>query len=100
MRVDGNQAAQPLPESRTSNASAANAEARSSVSSASGEDQAQISNTHAQVQVLVAQAAQSPDVRQERVNALRQTILEGSYQPSASQVADAVFSHMLLTPAA
>jgi flagellar biosynthesis anti-sigma factor FlgM len=101
MRIDGNQAAQPLPESgRTSNASAVNADTHPPVSSVSGEDQAQISDAHAQVQVLVAQASQLPEVRQEKVNALRQTILDGSYQPSSSQVAEAVFSHMLLTPAA
>jgi flagellar biosynthesis anti-sigma factor FlgM len=101
MRIDGNQAAQPLPESgRTSNAGAANAETRSLLSGAPGEDQARISDAHAQVQVLVAQAAQLPEIRQEKVNALRQAILGGGYQPGSSQVAEAVFLHMLPTPAA
>lgn len=53
-----------------------------------------------QVQALVAQALQFPEVRQEKVNALRQAVQSGSYQPSAQQVGDAVFDHMLQNPAA
>lgn len=101
MRINLNQAAQELPESaRANNSSAATTDARASASGALGEDSAQLSGTHVQVQALVAQALQFPEVRQEKVNALRQAVQSGSYQPSAQQVGDAVFDHMLQNPAA
>jgi hypothetical protein len=34
------------------------------------------------------------------VNALRQAVLGSTYQPSSKQVADAMFAHMLVAPAA
>ena len=101
MRIDGNQAAQSLPESgRTGSPSAASSDARNSTSSALGEDQAQFSGAQAQVQALAGQALQFPEIRQEKVNALRQVVLGGNYQPSSSQIAEAVFAHMLVTRAA
>lgn len=104
MRIDTNQTAQPLAESnRSGNSNPASVDTRASTSSASaalGEDSAQLSGAHVQVQALVAQALQFPEVRQEKVNALRQSVLGGSYQPSASQVAEAVLGHMLVSPAA
>jgi flagellar biosynthesis anti-sigma factor FlgM len=65
-----------------------------------GEDQAQLSGTLAQVQGLAAQVSQFPEVREEKVNALRQAVASGSYQPSSSQVAGAMFDHMIEAPAA
>jgi len=65
-----------------------------------GEDQAQLSGTHVHIQELAAQLSQLPEIRQEKVNALRELVLGGSYQPSSKQVAEAVFAHMLVTPAA
>jgi flagellar biosynthesis anti-sigma factor FlgM len=101
MRINLNQGAQELPESsRAKNSSPASADARASASGALGEDSAQLSGTQGQVQALVAQALQFPEVRQEKVNALRQLVQSGSYQPSAKQVGDAVFDHMLVNPAA
>lgn len=101
MRIDPNQGGQPLAESsRSSNQSTANAEpARAAASSGLGEDQAQLSGTHVQAQVLTAQALQFPEIRQEKVNALRQVVGSGGYHPSAKQVADAIFAH-LAQPAA
>jgi len=100
MRIDLNPAAQPLPESgRTTNQSPASAEAGSSASHALVGDQAQLSGV-VQVQALAAQISQLPEVRQEKVTALRQAVLSGSYQPSSQQVADALFAHMLVQPAA
>ena len=100
MRIDSNQA-QPLPESgRSRNPSAANADTRASASSALGEDSAQLSGTHVQIQALAAQALQFPEIRQEKVDALRQLVLGGSYPPNSKQVAEAVFDHMLVSPAA
>jgi flagellar biosynthesis anti-sigma factor FlgM len=101
MRINLNQGAQEIPESgRTKNSSLASADAQASASSAPGEDSTQLSGTHIQVQALVAQALQFPEVRQEKVNALRQLVESGSYQPSAQQVGDALFDHMLVSPAA
>jgi len=34
------------------------------------------------------------------VNALRQAVLGGNYQPSSKQMADALFAHMQASPAA
>jgi len=96
MIIDPNQTAQQLPESsRSSGQSPASGDPRTSAGSALGEDQAQLSDIHAQVQTLTAQAAQLPEVRQEKVNALRQAVLGGSYQPSAAQVAEGLFAHMM-----
>jgi hypothetical protein len=52
------------------------------------------------VQALVAEALQFPETRQEKVDALRQVVSSDSYQPSSQQVADALFTHMLVQPAA
>jgi flagellar biosynthesis anti-sigma factor FlgM len=101
MRIDPNQGAQPLAESdRTGHQSPASGDHRPAASSPLGEDQAQLSGAHVQVQALAAQVLQFPEIRQEKVNALRQLVLGGSYQPSGRQVAEAVFAHMLVTPAA
>lgn len=111
MRIDSNQGTQaPAESDRTASQRAASAGAtsaettsadpRASSSGVLGEDQAQLSGAYTQVQVLAAQALQFPEVRQEKVNALRQVVLNGSYRPSSNQVAEAVFTHMLVAPAA
>jgi flagellar biosynthesis anti-sigma factor FlgM len=103
MRIDLNPGAQPLPESSrsTSQSSAASAgSAGAAATSALGEDQAQLSGAHAQVQSLVAHALQLPEIRQEKVNALRQAVLGGGYQPSSTQVAAALFAHLVVERAA
>lgn len=100
MRIDPNQAAQSLPESSRSAAQNTAAPAPPSASGAFGEDQAQLSGAQAQVASLTAQALQFPEVRQEKVSALRQAVEEGSYQPSSDQVAGALFTHLLMPSAA
>jgi flagellar biosynthesis anti-sigma factor FlgM len=101
MRINLDQSTQALPESgRTRNQSAAGADNRASAASAVGEDQAQLSGTHLQVQALTAQALQLPEVRQEKVNALRQIVQDGTYKPSSNQIAGALFDHLQLRPAA
>jgi flagellar biosynthesis anti-sigma factor FlgM len=106
MRIDGNQAPQSLPESgRAGNPNAAGSETRSTTrsttgSSALGEDQAQFSGVQGQVQALTEQVLQFPEIREAKVSALRQALLGGTYQPDSEQVADAVFAHMMVTPAA
>jgi Anti-sigma-28 factor, FlgM len=101
LRIDLHQAAQPLLESgRTGNPSRANGGICPFVSSLLDEDQAQRSGARVQVQPLAAKVLQFPEIRQEKVNALRQVVLGGSYQPSSNQVAEAVFAHMLVKSAA
>lgn len=101
MRIDGNAGAQALPEGTRSNSPApANGNTRLAATSSSNEDQAQLSGAHVQVQALTAQALQLPEIRQEKVNALRQVVQSGNYQPDAGQTAHALFMHLLVEPAA
>ena len=97
MRIDLNHG--PQPSLGTDQHSAESTVAASSFSASSvpaGEDQAGLSGT--QVQALVARAAQLPEVRQERVHALRQTIESGLYHPGSERVAGAMFEHMIAVP--
>jgi len=108
MRIDVNQAAQLLPDS--SRASAQNPAGAGGVSSASvgnvlsqnqlGLDQAQLSGALARVQELAARAAQLPEVREERVQALRQAMQSGNYRPSPESLAGALVAHMAIERAA
>lgn len=101
MRINPNQGTEPLPETGpASGQSTASAAASSYSSNPLGEDQTQLSGAHVQVQALAAQALQLPEIRQEKVSALRQTILSGTYHPDTQQVADALLTHMLVQPAA
>lgn len=107
MRIDGNQGAQPGALAESNRAASQNPASGGTGSTASnalgdalGEDQAQLSGAHIQVEALAAQALQFPEIRHEKVNALRQAVSDGSYQVGSEQVADAVFAHMLAKPAA
>jgi flagellar biosynthesis anti-sigma factor FlgM len=102
MRIYGNQAVETLPESgRTGSPSAVSGDARGSASTGLlDQDQAQFSGTQWQVQALGEQALQFPEIRQEKVDALRAVVLGDNYQISSKQLADAMFAHMLGTPAA
>jgi flagellar biosynthesis anti-sigma factor FlgM len=100
MRINPNQGTEALPETGSASApSKANAAANASSSNALGDDQAQLSGTHTQVQALAAQALRLPEVRQEKVGALRQAILSGTYRPGSDDVADALVDHLLSTAA-
>ena len=101
MRIDLNSQAQaPAENEKSSAASPANTASRTAAEGGLGEDQAQLSGVHAQVQALASQAAQLPEIRQEKVNALRQVVLAGNYNPKAGQIAAALFGHMAAQPAA
>lgn len=99
MRIDSNHGAQPAVESSRSTQTSA-AAGNSSAGSVLGEDQAQLSGAHVQVEALAAQAGQLPEVREERVHALRQAIQGGQYQPGAEAVAGAMLAHMTAGSAA
>lgn len=64
------------------------------------EDQAQLSGTRAQVEALAAQAAQLPEVREQRVQALRVAVAGGQYQSDPHKIAVALVAHMIVAPAA
>ncbi|HYJ48216.1 MAG TPA: flagellar biosynthesis anti-sigma factor FlgM [Pyrinomonadaceae bacterium] len=53
-------------------------------------DAVKVSERAANVGRLAARAAELPDVRQEKVEALRERLQSGSYNPQASDIADAV----------
>jgi|ERR1700722_5688271 negative regulator of flagellin synthesis FlgM len=55
-------------------------------------DTVQLSGTLSQIQQLKTQLSNTPDVRTDRVAALRQQILQGTYQPSNEQIANAMMS--------
>ena len=61
----------------------------------SGQDQAQLSVHNQSIQQLKSNLSQVPEVRQERVDALRQAVSNGSYQVSDQQLGDAIASDML-----
>jgi flagellar biosynthesis anti-sigma factor FlgM len=61
----------------------------------SSQDQAQLSVDGQTVQRLKANLSQVPEVRQERVDALRQALGNGSYQVSDQQLGDAIASDLL-----
>jgi|SRR5271155_2397043 len=101
MRIDLDPGAQLLPESgRSTRQSSVNANAQSSTSSPVGADQAQVSGIYSEIRALAGQAAQLPEGGPEKVSALRQMVLGNSYQPSSQRVAEALFAHMLVQPAA
>jgi|HubBroStandDraft_5_1064220.scaffolds.fasta_scaffold130620_2 flagellar biosynthesis anti-sigma factor FlgM len=103
MRIDLYHEPQPSQESNRSSSrgtSVLDSPFASNGLDGSGEDQAELSGTLVQVLALMAQASQLPEVRQERISALRQAVQSGSYQTSPEQVAEAVLTHMIAGVAA
>jgi flagellar biosynthesis anti-sigma factor FlgM len=100
MRISTDHGSQPLPESGRANTQKAPENVQASGSGSLGADQAQLSGVGAQVTVLTAQALQLPEVRQARVQALRQAVEAGSYAPDPRAVAGALLDDLALKPAA
>lgn len=96
MRIDSNQDTQRVVDSeRTGQPPASGNGVAPSGSTALGEDQAQLSGFHSQVQSLVAQVAELPEASQGKVEALRQAVVAGKYQPNPDEVAGALFANMV-----
>jgi flagellar biosynthesis anti-sigma factor FlgM len=93
MRIDSNYGTQQAAETSSSPQPATTA-AQSAGAHALAEDQAQLSGTHVQAATLVSQTLKLPEVRQERVAALRQALAGGRYHPAADEVAHAVLTHI------
>jgi flagellar biosynthesis anti-sigma factor FlgM len=100
MRIDLNHGPQAASGSNQGSAPSPTAVGSPVVSSALGEDQAQLSGAHAHVQALATQASQLPEVRQERVPALRHAVESGQYQASPDEVAGALLAHLIAQRAA
>jgi flagellar biosynthesis anti-sigma factor FlgM len=102
MRIDLQSGTQAAPESERSNSrnSVANSPTSAAKAPSLGEDQAQLSGAHVEVQALTAQASQLPEVREERVQSLRQAIHTGEYQVDPLKIAGALFSSIVTSPAA
>ena len=64
----------------------------SGVAPSTGEDTVSLSSKHSEVQALAAGVASTPEVRTERVNALKQQVQNGQYKPSGQKIADAIVS--------
>jgi len=92
MRIDFQYNPQPLLEAnRTGSQSAP---AANPLATPAGEDQAQWSG-QPQVEALAAQASQLPEIREQRVESLRQAVASGSYSPDTDQVAGAMLDEMI-----
>ena len=100
MRIDPNYGPQSAQESNRVSAQNSVAGGSSSANNALGEDQAQLSGAHVQVQALAAQASQLPEIREERVHALRLAVESGQYRADPETTAGAIFAHMIVGSAA
>jgi flagellar biosynthesis anti-sigma factor FlgM len=98
MRVDG---PFPLAENTpTQGVTRSGSSAQQSPATAvkSDQDQAQLSVDNSTLQQLKASLAQLPEVRQDRVDALRQAVSTGNYQVSDQQLGGAIGSDLLPGP--
>jgi negative regulator of flagellin synthesis FlgM len=100
MRIDFQYSPQAAAEADRARSQPSAADNRASVPAASiPQDQAQLSGAHVQVQALASQASQLPEVREERVQALRQAIQSGHYRFDPESIASSLLDHMALAPA-
>jgi len=60
-----------------------------------GQDTVQFSPKFAEVQNLTSKLQQLPEIRSDRVSALRQQIQQGTYKPDPSEVAGAILGDPL-----
>jgi negative regulator of flagellin synthesis FlgM len=96
MKIDGSN---PFPETQTATfkqASVSEGTETNEVNETPDTDGASLSSG-SNVSALAAQVKQMPDVRQERVAALRQAVESGQYQVSDKQIAEALHAQILST---
>jgi flagellar biosynthesis anti-sigma factor FlgM len=99
MRIHSDINIPPTPE--TGQAAKSNSQAASGImSGALAADTSELSSGGANVLALAAAVKQLPEVRQEKVAALAQQVLGGSYSPPPEQSAAALMSFMMLPSAA
>ena len=91
MKIDGTS---PFPEPQAATFKRPEpADAAREGGEAADSDDARLSTAIA-VSVLAAKLRQLPDVRQERVAALKQAVQSGQYRPSDQQIADALHAQL------
>ena len=94
MRIDLDaktpEATQPGKSSKSGSRAPADASSRAG----SEDDQALLSLDRGKVQALEAKVMSAPEIRQERVEALRNQIQSGTYQAPPEQTAEAMLSEM------
>lgn len=96
MKIDGSN---PFPETQTATFKRANVSEgteSNEVNETPDTDGASLSSG-SNISALAAQVKQMPDVRQERVDALRQAVESGQYQVSDKQIAEALHAQILST---
>jgi negative regulator of flagellin synthesis FlgM len=86
MRIDLNQAAASQIASETS-PKQVNAENATASGLAAGEDRTTLTSTQQSLNALVSTAMSSPDVRQDRVDSLKQSISNGTYELDPEKIA-------------
>lgn len=97
MRIDLQTKATELSQSnRASEAKDANAsKVRESVAQAPGDDQATLSLASGRMQAMRETVIAQPEVRSQKVEALRQAVRDGRYQVEPQQVAESMFAEMM-----
>ena len=100
MRIDLNHGPQATPESSPGGTQKAAVPGSAPSPALAEEDQAQFSAAHVQVQALATLASQLPEVRQEKVQALRLAVGSGQYQVRPNDVATALLAHLVAGRAA
>ena len=96
MKIDGSN---PFPETQTATfkrTSVSEGAESNEVNGTPDTDDASLSSG-SNVSALAAQVKQMPDVRQERVDALKQAVESGQYQVSDKQIAEALHAQILGT---
>jgi len=91
MKIDGSN---PFPETQTATFKRASVSGGNEVNETPDTDGASLSSG-SNVSALAAQVQQMPDVRQERVDALKQAVESGQYQVSDKQIAEALHAQLL-----
>ena len=100
MRINLNPSSMPELERSSGSASTSKTgEGTAGANSSVADDVAHLSTGSDSVQALKAQLASVPEVRQPRVDALRQAIADGSFKVSPERIAEAMTSGRDRTPA-
>ncbi|HEY6769639.1 MAG TPA: flagellar biosynthesis anti-sigma factor FlgM [Candidatus Sulfotelmatobacter sp.] len=101
MRINPDHGVQILSNSSRSGTSArAESNQLPSIANLLSADQAQLSGAVTQVAALTAHALQLPEIRQERVQTLRDAVQTGNYAPNPQDVAAAILNSVALPAAA
>jgi negative regulator of flagellin synthesis FlgM len=92
MRIDLNSSAMPELDRSKGATSGSKTQDVTNRPPASAEDVAHLSTGSDAVQTLKAQVDQVPEIRQQKVDSLKQAIAQGTYQMHPQQIAAAMFA--------